>query len=95
MPLFVHLSVHRPKPGKAEALIEAMHRYGDAMEEYPGLREAHALRDEESGRLIGLALWESKAQWLAARPAMHAAVEDVDFESLEEAAPEVYLLRKV
>ena len=30
--MFVHLSLHHPRPGAEESLIESMHRYGDALQ---------------------------------------------------------------
>lgn len=93
--MFMHLSIHKPRPGKAEALIDSMHRFGAAMEGRPGLREVHTLRDEASGQLIGLALWDSRADWSAARPFMAAAVENDPFEDWEEEPPQVFHLERV
>lgn len=72
-----------------------MHRFGKAMEEKKGLIMAHTTRDEDTNRLIGLAIWESKNDWLAARPAMIEAVKDDPFEEWEEKPPEVYHLTKI
>ncbi|HUW90115.1 MAG TPA: hypothetical protein VMV43_06295 [Candidatus Nanopelagicaceae bacterium] len=45
--------------------------------------------------LIGLAIWESKESWLAARPAMIEAVKDDSFDDWWLKPPEVYHLVKV
>lgn len=93
--MFVHIGIHRPKPGKEHLLIESMHRFGDSMKGAKGLQRAHALRDKESGVLLGLAVWDSKEDWEAARPAMIEAVKDDPFEEWEDNPPEVFHLEEV
>lgn len=89
------MSVHYPKPEKKILLIESMHRFGKAMEDKKGLIMAHTTKDEDSNRLIGLAIWDSKENWLAARSAMIEAVKDDPFEDWELKPPEVYHLTKI
>ena len=89
------MSIHFPKPGKEKLLIESMHRFGKAMEGKKGLIMAHTTKDEDSKRLVGLAIWDSKENWSAARPAMIEAVKDDPFEEWELKPPEVYHLTKV
>ena len=92
--MFVHMSIHYPRDGKEDQLTGSMHRFGEAMKDQPGFREAHTLRDEDTGRLIGLAIWDSKELWQKARPAMWAAVEDDDFEAWELRPPEIFHLHE-
>ena len=82
--MYVHISVHRPKPGKEQALIESMVRFGKAMREKRGLITVFVWKDDRTGALIGTALWDSKADFEAAGPDMERATEGVDFETLEE-----------
>ena len=89
------MSIHFPKPEKENLLIESMHRFGKAMEGKKGLIMAHTTKDEDRKRLIGFAIWDSKENWLAARPAMVEAVRDDPFEEWELKPPEVYHLTKV
>ena len=89
------MSVHYPKPEKEKLLIESMHRFGKAMEGKKGLIMAHTTKDEDKNQLIGLAIWDSKKNWLAARPDMIEAVKDDPFEEWELKPPEVYHLTKV
>jgi hypothetical protein len=89
------MSIHYPKPEKENLLIESMHRFGKAMEGKKGLIMAHTTKDEDSNRLIGLAIWDSKENWLVARPAMIDAVKDDHFEDWELKPPEVYHLTKI
>ena len=84
------MSIHYPKPGKEKFLIESMHRFGKAMEGKNGLIMAHTTKEEDTNRLIGLAIWDSKESWLAARPEMIEAVKDDPFEEWELKPPEVY-----
>ncbi len=93
--MFVHMSIHYPKPGKQDLILESMSRYGAAMKGQPGLISAHALRDERTGKLVGLALWESKEQWSAAKPAMDDAVRNDPFHEWEDVPPKVYHLEDV
>lgn len=93
--MFVHLSIHHPRPGKEALLIDSMHRFGAAITSQPGLQQVHTLRDQKTGRLIGLAIWNTKEAWLAARPVMQEAVKDDDFDTWEEEPPEVYHLEVV
>lgn len=93
--MFVHLSIHYPKPEHEAALIASMHRFGAAAAAAPGLVNAAAFKDERSGRLIGLAIWESRAQWETSVELMGAAVEDDDFDLWEERPPEVFHLINV
>ena len=88
------MSIHFPKPEKEKLLIESMHRFGKAMEGKKGLIMAHTTKDEDKKRLIGLAIWDSKENWLAARPAMIEAVKDDPFDDWELRPPEVYHLTK-
>jgi hypothetical protein len=82
------------KPDKEKLLIESMHRFGEAIKTQQGLREVHTLRDQKSGHLIGLAVWDSKQSMLAARPIMAKATEGDDFDAWEEEEPTVFLLEE-
>jgi heme-degrading monooxygenase HmoA len=88
--MYFHISIHYPKAGKENLLIESMHRFGKAMEGKKGFIMAHTTKAEEKNHLIGIAIWESKHDWLAARPAMIEAVKNDSFEDWEEKPPEVF-----
>jgi len=89
------MSIHYPKPDKEQFLIDSMHRFGKAMEGKKGLIMAHTTKDEDTGKLVGLAVWESKEEWLAARPAMINAVKDDSFEELELKEPDIFHLNVI
>ena len=94
--MLVHLSVHRPKPGREQELIDSMHRFGRGDGgPFPGLREALTLRDRETGRLVGITMWDSEEAFRAGVPRMRAAVEGDDFAAWESDRPDVYLLDPV
>ena len=93
--MLVHLSIHRPIPGKERDLIDSMHRFGEADGEVEGLREVYTLRDRESGALVGLAIWESEEAFRAGVQRMRASVEGDDLLEWEQGLPEVYLLDPV
>ena len=82
--MFVMISIHRPNPVKEKLLIDSMHRYGDAAKSQKGLVSVHTLKDEETGQLFGLAIWDSQESFMEARPALRKATEGDDFDSWEQ-----------
>ena len=93
--MIVHLSIHTPKPGKEQDLIDSMHRFGAAGAGQPGFIEAKTLRDARTGRLVGMARWEDEASWRAGVEAMRAAVEDDPFDEWEAEDTQGFLLEDV
>lgn len=93
--MFIHMSIHYPKPDMEHYLIDSMHRFGNAMKGRKGLVISYTTKDEDTGKLVGLAIWESKENWLAARPAMISAVKDDPFEEWELKDPDVFHLNIV
>jgi hypothetical protein len=93
--MYFHLSIHYPKPEKEHLLIESMHKFGAAMKGKKGLIMAHTTKEEDSDRLLGIAIWDSKESWLEARPAMIEAVKDDPFEDWEEKPPEVFHMNDI
>jgi len=93
--MIVHLSIHTPRPGKEQDLIESMHRFGAAAVGRPGFIDAKTLRDERTGRLVGMARWEDEASWRAGVEVMRAAVEDDPFDEWEAVDTEAFFLEEV
>jgi heme-degrading monooxygenase HmoA len=92
--MIIHLSIHAPKAGKEQDLIDSMHRFGAAGAGQPGFIEAKTLRDRRTGRLVGMARWEDEASWRAGVEAMRAAVEDDPFDEWEAEETESFLLEE-
>ena len=92
--MFVHLSIHYPKPEYEGELVASMHRFGAAVAGAPGLHHALTLKDEDTGRLVGLMVWESRAARDAVIERSRAAVADDDFDLWEEREPEGFLLNE-
>ncbi len=90
--MFVHMSIHYPRQEKEQFLIESMHRFGETAKELPGLISVNTLKDEDTGRVIGLAIWETREQWEEAMPKMHQAVKDDPFNEWEMRPPEIFHL---
>lgn len=90
--MFVHLSIHYPIKEKEHLLIESMHRFGEAMKDLSGNISGGTHRDEATGRLIGLAIWETREQWEKAMPILHDAVKDDPFHDWEIRPPEIFHL---
>jgi len=93
--MFVHMSIHYPKPGMQDLILDSMRRYGAAMKDKQGFQRSYALRDLKTGRLVGLAMWDSFEEWSAAKPAMDAAVRNDPFHEWEDVPPKVYHLEDV
>jgi heme-degrading monooxygenase HmoA len=93
--MIVHLAIHSPTPEGVEPLIASMQRFAAAGRTQPGLQEVHTMRDSGSGRLLGLAIWESREAFENGVQAMRAAVEDDPFLDWEEGMPEVYVFEDV
>jgi heme-degrading monooxygenase HmoA len=72
-----------------------MRRFAAAAHGRPGFAEALVLRDQRSGRLVGMARWADEAAWRAGVEAMRAAVADDPFEDWEAQDPESFLLEEV
>jgi len=81
--MFILMSVHHPHPEHRAALIASMHRYGAAIAGRPGLVSVHTLEDAGSERLVGLAIFESEADFEALAPGARTAVADDPFEVWE------------
>lgn len=93
--MIVHLAIHTPRPEGVEPLIGSMRLFAAAGRKQPGLQEVHTMRDAGSGKLLGLAIWESKEAFERGVVAMRAAVQDDPFPDWEERPPEVYLFEDV
>jgi heme-degrading monooxygenase HmoA len=81
--MWVHMSVHHPKPGKKDALIESMHRFGAAIRNAPGLVSVQTLYDADQDVLIGMAIWESQEAFQASVHLARAAVANDPFDEWE------------
>ena len=92
--MIVHLSIHTPKPGKEQDLIDSMHRFGAAGAGQPGFIEAKTLQDKRTGRLVGMARWEDEVSWRGGVEAMQAVVADDPFAEWEAEATESFLLEE-
>jgi hypothetical protein len=89
------MSVHHPKPEYEAALIDSMHRYQGAIVGMEGLLSIHTLKDERSPRLVGLAIFNSKADFERLAPIARTAVEDDPFEIWEEVDMDGFALKEV
>jgi heme-degrading monooxygenase HmoA len=93
--MLVHLAIHMPKPARIDDLITSMQRFDAAGRSQAGLQEVHTMRDLESGKFLGLAIWESREAFDQGVQAMRTAVENDPFLEWEDTIPEVYLFEDV
>lgn len=83
--MYAIMSIHTPHPEHRDALIDSMHRFQSAMQGAEGLVGSHTLHDERSGRLVGLAMFDSLDAAERLLPLARAAVADDDFDTWEAA----------
>jgi heme-degrading monooxygenase HmoA len=93
--MIAHLAIHTPKPESVEPLIASMQLFAAVGRKQAGLRDVRTMRDAESGKVLGLAIWDSMEAFQGGVVAMRAAVEDDPFSDWEERPPEVYLFEDV
>jgi quinol monooxygenase YgiN len=93
--MLAHLAIHTPKPERLDDLIASMQRFAAAGRTHAGLQQVHTMRDAESGKLLGLAIWESREAFDQGVQAMRTAVENDPFLEWEDSIPEVYLFEDV
>lgn len=93
--MFHHLSIHHPKPGQREALVESRHRFGAALAGAPGFISVPALYDADEDVLVGLAVWESEEAFRASVGLARAAFESDPFDDWEAEDVTGYRLTEV
>ena len=79
--MFVNISVHRIREGNESLMLDSMHRYAAAARKAAGLREVYSLRDERTGALLGLAIWDSQEAYEAASATIMEAVAGDDLDA--------------
>ena len=87
--MYVVMGVHHPKPGMEKALLEVQDRFGKAQQGHRGLISAFIWKDEKSEVIIGITLWDTKADYDAARPDLDKALGGADFRTLDSSM-EIY-----
>jgi quinol monooxygenase YgiN len=85
---FLSLAIHYPKAEHHDELIAAMARLGSALATTPGMLQATAAGDQQ--RIVALSIWESRAAFVAAGPAIAAAIADVPFDRWEARQRELF-----
>jgi heme-degrading monooxygenase HmoA len=90
--MFIQLAVHHPKPGRAADLLASMHRVDQAAQGSPGLVQIGAWQDQRSGRVVGIAMWESQEAFAASAERIFQAVADDPFDQWLEQPPDVFHL---
>ncbi|WZH35947.1 MAG: hypothetical protein PIR02_14415 [Microbacterium enclense] len=63
------VSIHSPRSEHRDVVVDSMQRYSRVAREKQGLLWTGVV-DDGSGRLVGIALWESEDAAAAARPAL-------------------------
>ncbi|MGO4592194.1 antibiotic biosynthesis monooxygenase [Leifsonia sp. 2TAF2] len=77
------VSVHTPLPEHPAAVLDSMQRYGHVARSQPGLVWTGVV-DDDSGRFVGIAVWESADAAAAARGALMDEVGNDPFTTWDE-----------
>ncbi len=81
---YLSLAIHYPKPEHVDDLLAAMHQLNDALQGTPGLLQIGAWREESSGSIVAISIWESQERFQAALGQISAAVADAPFSEWED-----------
>ena len=86
---YLFLALHYPKPEYESDLLAAMRRFDEALRRAPGLQRIGTWREPESGRIVGLALWDSQEAFESALQANAAVLDEIQSDVWEERPREV------
>lgn len=85
--MFIHMSIHVPNPGHEQQVLDSMNRVRLAALGTPGLIQIGPWQEDGGGRIVGIAIWESREHWEAALPTLFAAAEADDAQGSWHASP--------
>lgn len=74
--MFVAIAFHHPAPQHEADYAAYMRRVQAAVGAPPGLIRFDCVRDDAGGRLLGLSVWESRAAFEAALPAIGSLIDE-------------------
>jgi hypothetical protein len=66
-----------------KSLLDVQEKFGKAQQGHQGVISAFVWKDDATNVLIGITLWDTKADYEAARPDMDKALEGADFRSVD------------
>jgi len=58
--MFLNMATAEPLPGRERELIERMRVFAEALKPMPGIVNVFVLREEGSGALVGMSIWEDR-----------------------------------
>lgn len=87
------MAVHHPKPEHVDDLVGAMTRFGGVLASTDGVLHASAWRADE--QIVAISIWDSRDRFVAAGPALAAAIADVPFGAWEARPRELLMLDEV
>jgi hypothetical protein len=87
--MYLIMGVHHPIPGKEQSLLDVQEKFGRAQRGHKGLISGFVWKDDATNVIIGIALWDTKGDYDAARPDMDKALGGADFRSVDSSM-EIY-----
>jgi heme-degrading monooxygenase HmoA len=64
--MMIHMAVLTPNEGQEQALLDSMRALGGPADAHLGLRQHFIGRDPQSGRLVGITVWDRAEDWAEA-----------------------------
>jgi hypothetical protein len=87
--MYLIMGVHHPKPGMEQALLDVQEKFGRAQRGHRGLISGFVWKDDATNVIIGITLWDTKADYDAARPEIDKALAGADSRSVDSSM-EIY-----
>ena len=87
--MYVVMGVHHPKAGMEKSLLEVQEKFGVAARGHQGLISSFIWKDDQTGVIIGITLWDTKDDYDATRPDLDKALLGADFRTFDSAM-EIY-----
>ena len=78
--MYTYIAFHYPKPEYVEELLASMRRVDVASRQADGLVSIGPWREIDGDRIVGVSVWESRAHFEAAAPAVWGVVKDDPFD---------------
>ena len=87
--MYVVMGVHHPKAGMEKPLLELQEKFGVTQRGHHGLISAFIWKDDQTGVIIGITLWDTKDDYDAARLDLDKALQGADFRTFDSSV-EIY-----
>jgi len=89
--MFVHMGTHYPKADQQQAIEAAMKHFAQVASEQPGSLQVITVAEQDGPRRTTITVWEARADFDAALPALREAIADVPWDDWQTQKTDVQL----